>query len=318
MRSLVIGAVALGMLTSSSSSYAEPPPPLADLAGREPVVADLVPRPLLPLRGGGPGRATVSFALALAQRPERRDITGSLVVSVPTSRFVAPTKAKVASPLDKSATEDGGSADRPDDDQAPDVLARDPREQPVILPLIRPRDARAAISAAQRVAGTVPADERLDDLATRARWSALLPQLRLRATRLIDESNSLSPTSYDANRITSSGGASLWLEARTTWSLDRLLFASEEVPIERLRQKQHDDRAEASRRVLDLLFRWQRAAYAVSDPQAHPDQCPSAWLKEQQLAAALDVKTGGWLTRWRNERGQEPIGCADWEAVDLR
>ncbi|RLB57700.1 MAG: hypothetical protein DRI90_17680, partial [Deltaproteobacteria bacterium] len=259
MRSLIIGVVALGVLTPSASSHAESQPPLADLAGREPVVGDLVPRPLLPLAGAQSGRATVSLALSLARRPERRDLAGSLVVSVPTSRLFAPTKAKAAAPDDKSLAADDGLADPPGDDQASDILARAPREQPVILPLIRPRDARAAISAAQRVGGTAPAGERLDDLASRARWSALLPKVRLRATRLIDESNSLSPTSYDANRITSSGGASLWLEARTTWSLDRLLFAQEEVPIERLRQKLRDDRSETASRVLDLLFSWQRA-----------------------------------------------------------
>ena len=318
MRSLIMVAVALGVWTASSSSHAEPAPPLADLAGREPVVGDLVPRPLLPLAGARPGRATVSLSLSTVRRPERRDVAGSLVVSVPTSLLFGSTKAKVVSPADKSASADDDLADPLGDDEASDDLARAPREQSAILPLIRPRDARAAISAAQRVRGTAPAGERLADLATRARWSALLPQVRLRATRLIDESSSLSPTSYDANRTTSSGGVSLWLEARTTWSLDRLLFAQEEVPIERLRHKLRDDRAETSRRALDLLFSWQRAAYAVIDPLAHPDQCPSAWLKEQQLAAELDVETGGWLTRWRNEQGHEPIGCAEWEAVDPR
>ncbi|MBW2453389.1 MAG: hypothetical protein JRI68_02710 [Deltaproteobacteria bacterium] len=321
MRTMLAGVVALGSLTATATSLADPPPALADLAGREAPVADLVPRPLLPLVGRGAGKATVSLSLSMAQRPERHDFAGSLVVSVPTSRFfsstaVSSTKAKEV-PADERPSVDEEAPDSQLDESSTETT-RVPRANQPILPLIRPRDARAAITAALRVGGTAVAGERLDDLASRARWSALLPQVRLRATRLIDESASLSPTSYDANRTTASGGSSLWLEARTTWSLDRLVFAQEEVPIERLRDKLRDDHAQTRRRVLDLLFRWQRASYRVIDPLAHPDQCPVAWLEEQQRAAELDVATDGWLTRWRAEQVLEPVLCPDWEGTEGR
>src|SRR5690606_41297240 len=58
-------------------------------------------------------------------------------------------------------------------------------------------------------------EARLDALASRARTSALLPELRLRATRAVDESESLSPTEYDPLRRTASGGTSTWFEARS-------------------------------------------------------------------------------------------------------
>ncbi len=316
MRTTLAGAVVLGILTATTTSFADPPPALSDLAGREPPVGDLTPRPLYPLAGSGAGRATVSLSLSMARRPERNDFAGSLVLTVPTSRFVSPAKAKEVL-ADERPILDEEAAGAPLDEASKDAT-RVPRAHQPILPIIRPRDARAAITAAQGLSGTAAAGERLDDLASRARWSALLPQVRLRATRLIDESSSLSPTSYDAQRMTASGGTSLWLEARTTWSLDRLVFAQEEVPIERLRGKLRDDHAQTARRVLDLLFRWQRAAYRVIDPLAHPDQCPAAWLAEQQLAAELDVATDGWLTRWRADQGGEPVICPGWEGLEGR
>jgi len=314
MRTLAIGTLTLGVWALSPPSLAEPPPPLSDLAGREPAVVDLTPRPLIPLAGTRAGEATVSLSLSMAQRPERRDVAGSLVVTVPTGRWLTARKAKTEPPAEPLVGDESG--DGSGRDEAQDDMARLPRDDiHRVLPLLRPRDARAAMVAAQRVGGTGAASERLDDLASRARWSALLPQVRLRATRLIDESSSLSPTSYDANRTTASGGTSLWLEARATWSLDRLVFASEEVPIERLRDKVRDEHAAAGRRAVDLLFRWQRAAYRVIDPTAHPDQCPAAWLAEQQLAAELDVLTDGWLSRWRAERGLEPFLCPGWDEL---
>jgi hypothetical protein len=161
----------------------------------------------------------------------------------------------------------------------------------------------------------------LDDMASRARLSALLPQLRLRATRLIDESTSLSPTSYDPERTTSSGGASLWLEARTTWSLDRLLFANEEVRIERMHHQLRDEATVLRRRVLDQLFRWQAARVAMADPMIAPRACVELWLEAEQAAIVLDVETAGWFAKWRALRAIAPVDCeADVVApeVDLR
>jgi hypothetical protein len=153
------------------------------------------------------------------------------------------------------------------------------------------------------------ASAELDELASRARWSGVLPKVRLRVTRLIDESSSLSPTSYDPSRITSKGGASLWLEARTTWTLDRLVFADKEVALERLQLRLLGEANHLRRRVLDMLFRWQEARLRTTDPMLEPNECFDLWLEAEELGVVLDVETGGWFSKWRVKRGVAPIVC---------
>ena len=165
-----------------------------------------------------------------------------------------------------------------------------------------------------RVAGLSTRIARLNDLSSRARWSAALPRLRLRVTRLIDESSSLSPTSYDAERQTARGGTRLWLEARTTWRLDRALFADEEIRLERLRYRTSEARRRAARDVLEVLFAWQRAAVALVDLEtdAAVEECRAALVHEQQLAIELDLLTGGWFSRWtlRDSSRRPQISCS--------
>jgi len=290
--------------------------PLADLQGREAIIEDLTPRghaALLPLN---PARAELSLSFGTrhtrvvdevtphASR-ERRDYAGGVRLTLPTDFGLSASKAKTEAD-DQSAVDDMAV------DQT-EIMERAPRsdEPPTLLLLIRPRDARSAIAAASRQQKHHSAASRLDSLSSRARWSALLPTLRLRATRLIDESTSLSPTSYDANRTTSSGGASLWLEARSTWQLDRLVFADEEVGVERMRRKLHSDRVASAQHTLSLLFEWQRALQRMYDPMLHPEQCLPALLEEQRLRITLDIDTGGWLSRWLRERHVDGVVCAE-------
>jgi hypothetical protein len=265
-------------------------PPLSDLAGREPVVADLAPRVAAGI-GDTNGPSTVSLSLATRRTPARRDYAGTLMLTLPTDFFTAPPRK--AKRMPEEFIDDGGESPLPPG--LPRVIPRSERA----LPPLRPGDARAAVSAAEDMAGVRQRRERIDDLAMRARWSALLPQLRLRATRLIDESQSLSPTSYDPSRTTNSGGASLWLEARTTWHLDRLLFASEEVRIERLRQRAEVRAAQTRVMILELLGRWSQALLHIRDPALDSQQCLVAELEAEHLAAMIDVLTQGWFAKWR-------------------
>lgn len=179
------------------------------------------------------------------------------------------------------------------------------------LPLTA-RDLRVAIDAATR-RGPFDRDEaRLDDLSERARRAAALPELRLRATRLADASASLSPTSYDEDRTTSSEGASVWLEARAVWTLDRAIFASEELRVERLRQGLTAARDKLANRVVELVFAWQEAELAAIDPAATETECRRAWLRRAHLGAELDLLTGGWLSRRFPESAREQATmCSD-------
>jgi hypothetical protein len=114
----------------------------------------------------------------------------------------------------------------------------------------------------------------------------------------------LSPTEYDPARITASGGVSLWLEARATWRLDRLVFADEEVALERTRSQREEAQAKLTERVLDLLFTWQRALVREADAAASPEEHLSATLKKIEAEVELDILTAGWFTRWRATRGE--------------
>jgi len=290
------------LLVAAHASAGEP---LEDLPGRQPPIEDLVPRPRRAGVAGGDG-ASVSVLVATRhrsathQRERRGDIAGSIVVTWPTDLFVSSSrKAK------------GGTALEP-----PGVRASPRSDDFSRYSIIRPRDARAAVAAAQRAAGLPAVSADLDGMASRARWSAVLPRLRLRATRLIDESSSLSPTSYDPRRTTSSGGASLWLEARTTWELNRLVFASEEVRIERMQHRVRDEAQDIQRRIVSTLLDWQGTRARMMQPTVHPEQCFELWLEIQQFAISLDVDTGGWFRKWRARRGIAPVSCDQESSMD--
>lgn len=275
------------------------------------------------------GSSTSSLALSLAwakKQDRRNELAGSLVLTLPTAGWLAspselphrdrtPPAARADGPRPDGASKPSAGADDGLDEPCPEeggdgaahaaparASARDP--EPAPLPSLRSQDVRAALRAARRGAQLARWRERLDDLAGRARWSAALPRVRLRVTRLIDESASLSPTSYDAERQTASGGASLWLEARTTWRLDRALFASEEIRLERLRYATARQRERIEQRALELLLAWQQAAMELLDSHRELPfaECRSLWLRERQLALELDVATAGWFERWRRRQ----------------
>jgi len=263
--------------------------PLSDLHGREPIVRDLVPR-ARSLALVGPG-AELGIALRYRRGVAGRELGGGIHLTLPTDRWLlGGTSGEDHDPGDGPAPP-AGSVGAPGRVPRSSLLAS--------LPLrLRPRDVRAAISAAQTHAHHQLARERLDDLATRARYAGLLPRLRVRATRLTDASQSLSPTSYDADRTTASGGSSLWLEGRATWQLDRLLFASPEPRLERLRRDIDARQRKLSREVLGLLMTWQRQVTALYDPLIDPLACLEHALAAEQVGLELDWLTGGWWSRW--------------------
>jgi hypothetical protein len=170
---------------------------------------------------------------------------------------------------------------------------------PAVAVAITPAVARAAVRAALRSARLAAPDAAMDALASRARASSLLPELRLRALRRADDGQALAPTEYDPTRTTATTGTSVWLEARATWRLDRLVFADDEVAIERLRSERAAAQARLVERVLDLLFGWQRAVAAEADPKRTPEERIEAALRRIESEAALDVCTDGWFSRWQ-------------------
>jgi hypothetical protein len=181
-------------------------------------------------------------------------------------------------------------------DPASSVPAASPPDPPPEPPLAGLALARRCVSAALRTAGLGENDARIDSLVARSRASALLPETRLRAMRLWDDAShatTLATTSdttyYDAI------GANLVLELRLTWRLDRLLYASDEPTLERVRLERQEARARLATRTLEVLFAWQRAALESSSAVARSREQIEANLRADEAAATLDVLTGGWF-----------------------
>ena len=107
----------------------------------------------------------------------------------------------------------------------------------------------------------------------------MLPTLRLRAARTTDESLRLTPTIDDPYRYTQAGGTSLLFEARLDWKLDRLVFADEELGVERLLGDRENAAARLAERVLRLLVAWQRAQLRAADAGLEPEQRALAELE---------------------------------------
>jgi hypothetical protein len=163
---------------------------------------------------------------------------------------------------------------------------------PTRLPLSRDV-ARLAVTAAWRASGLGADDARLDSIVSRARWSALLPETRLRATRLLDDRTDTADPSSLATR------QNLGLEARLTWRFDRLLYADEETSIERVRVDRSEARVRVATRVLSALALWQRAWVEGRRAPADSTDAFDCALRASEAEATLDVLTAGWFSSWR-------------------
>lgn len=120
----------------------------------------------------------------------------------------------------------------------------------------------------------------LSSISTRMRWSVLLPNIRLGV------SQGIGATFNYASVDDTLGRSNLWMEARGSWDLDKLLYRSdewrvlhEEREIERCRQKLVDDTRE-------IFVRWLKLVRAG-------DRSEDSLLHE----ATLNERTGGWFRR---------------------
>ena len=137
-----------------------------------------------------------------------------------------------------------------------------------------------------------------DSMKTRARVSALLPESRFRIARDWDQSFRLAPTTDDPFRLYETNGGGMKIEGTVTWKLNRLLFADEELSIERLRVQQTQARSRLSGEVLKALFDWQRATAQLEDPSLDDVEKVEALIRESEALALLDVLTSGWFSTW--------------------
>ncbi len=281
------------MLASRSARASPLGKPTEDRVGDGDLDAeDLVGRATLgrmPIRSSSGGEAWISLGGFTHQAMAgQREVGGLVMLGLPLDRMARGSTRLPITPI-------------------ANVVAATPEAEPAGL---TPRVARAAVEAAWRAASLDPDDARLDAIASRARWSAVLPETRLRATRYDDQRLS-TDASLDTSRLRDSTGANLSLEARLTWRFDRLLYADDEPAFERMRLERHDARARIAGRVLEALFHWHRAWLEVRWAQAASREAreapgrPSrdeveASLRVMEAEATLDVLTNGWFTSTRS------------------
>jgi hypothetical protein len=160
--------------------------------------------------------------------------------------------------------------------------------------------ARGAVAAAWRAAGLGVDDAKIDAIVSRARLSAVLPETRLRVVRMVDDgTHSDAYPADETPRYYDYAGANLWLEARLTWRLDRLLYADDEPTLERVRLERIDARARVATKILELIFQWQRATLDVADAPPATREELEAYARRLEAEIALDVLTGGWFGKSR-------------------
>ncbi len=288
--SLVVVALVLLALAPAARAATREPATDDALADGEVDPEDLVARatvgrvPVPRAPGGHAWLSLVGFSRRNAITDER-DVGGMLVVGLPLDRTARPSVKPVLETTRVVAIE-GGETN----------LA------------LTPRLARTCVAAAWRTAGLGPDDARLDAITSRARWSALLPEARVRAVRFEDARLS-TDTGTDSARWRDSAGANVGFEGRLTWRLDRLLYADDEPAFERMKLERHDARSRIAARTLEALFHWQRAWIDLrSVPPASRgtrDEVDAA-LRVFEAEAALDVLTGGWFTSWRSRQANGP------------
>lgn len=153
---------------------------------------------------------------------------------------------------------------------------------------------RALVAAAHKLAG-LDRDDVFDGMASRARASALLPEVRLRVFRTADAGLRVyqDPDVTDAPRSTILDGTQTGVEARLSFRLDRLVFADEEVPIERLRLERLELKQKIATRVIELVVRWAKAQRASRDTLLLDVEREAAAATALESLAALDAYTGG-------------------------
>jgi len=168
--------------------------------------------------------------------------------------------------------------------------------------------ARRATVVALSVVGSAAERRRLDALGARARYSSLLPELRLRVLRNSDQALRWIPTTDDPYRITQADGTGLILEASATFRLDRLLFAREELGLERVRLESGGQRLKLEARVLEALLGWFRARELGCADESDDTARSLQILKVLELFIELDGLTAGWFADQVPELGRAVWG----------
>jgi hypothetical protein len=252
------------------------------------------------LVGPSPAFGADSFSIDLAAGRRVTESVGSewsvfLGITIPFDRFYR-----------RVAVAETDSSDDPPDESSTlepvDTTPRSRRTQRAPSPPLDPRFARETIEVVLRAQGDSIARRRLDSLASRSNTSAWLPELRVAAGRSTDQTLRLAPTTGDPYRYTQSGGSDLWGQVRLSWKLNRLVFASDELSVERIRDQRVEHRMRLVRRVFETLMKWHRARLRALDPSIPPEERQEASLDRLEAELWLDILSEGWFSRRVRDR----------------
>ena len=238
-----------------------------------------------------PSSGGFSFSLSGGYRSGifNREWSGFLSLNVALERFAAPRAMHVEPYLREGPPKKEG-------EPAPEPTAAVPASAPPV-PRLSSRLARGSVRRALATAGYLNARTRLSSLAARARSSAVLPELALRTQRSSGQTLRLTPTTDDPYRYTQAGTSELSFEARLTWHLDRLVFADEEVTLERLQIERDAAERRLIAYVLERLEIWQRGKARAVDSNLDGAERETAALTAISAAIELDVLTDGWFSQ---------------------
>jgi len=173
------------------------------------------------------------------------------------------------------------------------ALAGDPPVEPL-------RRAARALAAAE------PDEAR--SLVSRARWAALLPEVRVRVDRRFGRTESLDLGGTAAEAAVTPVGVDtindLRYECRATWDLSRIVFNPDELGAENQALRMADVRREIESTVIRLYFERRRLkAEALATDATDTASRFRLDLRVQEIEAELDALTGGAFARLRAARG---------------
>ncbi len=266
----------------------------AGLARAVPPVALDVARP-------GTHDLRLSVGARLDRATTHSALFGFATLDVPLERLFAPKRIASAAPPDDGEPVAPGADIASPPGVAPSGTGKvappsdaETRTSRLLPPRLLARLVGDAVRVAQRTARTPERESDLDGMGSRARARAVLPDLRLRAARLHDETLRMAPSVDDPTHFSLAGGDALTLEATATFHLGQIVFTDEELAIERLRLERERAAERLTARVLARVLAWYEATSRLLEGDDGGD--PMAVERERVAALVeLDLLTRGWF-----------------------
>lgn len=135
----------------------------------------------------------------------------------------------------------------------------------------------------------------LDDLASRARLSAWLPELQVKGGRSTDQTLRLTPTETEPDRYQVVGGDGVRFEGQLRWTFSQLVFARDELSVARLRGALDSERRKRQQQAMEALGKWY-VAWLQLGAELESEALLRTWVSESTLRAELDWLTQGWFS----------------------